>query len=190
MREPGPPSPVRWLAPPHRERRIRARLWLAATAVGLALVGLAAGLAALDPAPRLIWNPSASAPVGLWRIQPGDPVRVGDMVLVETPASVRRLAAERRYLPMNVPLLKRVTAADGDVVCALGPWVFVNGELAATRFEADRQRRPLPWWRGCRTLDGDAVLLLTDAAESFDGRYFGPVERSAIIGRATPLWLP
>lgn len=183
------PSPVRWQPPLRRDRRVRARRWLAATAAGLALVGLSAGLAAIDPAPRLVWNPSASAPVGLWRIDPGAPVRLGDMALVDTPASVRRLAAERRYLPMNVPLLKRVAAADGDLVCALGPWVFVNGELAATRRHTDGQGRPLPSWRGCRALRGDRVLLLMDAPGSFDGRYFGPVPRSSIIGKATPLWV-
>ena len=88
-----------------------------------------------------------------------------------------------------MPLLKRVAAADGDIVCALGPWVFVNGDPAATRRHADGQGRPLPSWRGCRTLGGDAVLLLMDAPESFDGRYFGPVPRSSVIGEATPLWL-
>ncbi|MDQ1153435.1 S26 family signal peptidase [Brevundimonas sp. SORGH_AS_0993] len=188
MTEPRRPSPVRWQPPLRRDRRDRARRWLAATAAGLALVGLAAGVAAVDPAPRLIWNPSASAPVGLWRIHP-EPVRVGDMALARTPVAVRRLAAERRYLPMNVPLLKRVAAADGDVVCALGPWLFVNGDLVATRRQADRRGRPLPWWRGCRTLDDDTILLLMDAPDSFDGRYFGPVSRSSVIGRATPLWL-
>jgi type IV secretory pathway protease TraF len=28
-----------------------------------------------------------------------------------------------------------------------------------------------------------------DAPGSFDGRYFGPVPRSSIIGKATPLWV-
>ncbi len=187
MADPHMPA-FRWARPTSRRRRARALRWLAITASGLALVGLATGLDTLDPAPRLIWNPSASAPVGLWRIRPGAAVVVGDMALAETPAAVRRMAAERRYLPLNVPLLKRVAAADGDVVCALGPWLFVNGQRVATRREGDRQGRPLPWWRGCRALGPDAVLLLMDAPDSFDGRYFGPVPRTSVIGRATPLW--
>jgi hypothetical protein len=28
-----------------------------------------------------------------------------------------------------------------------------------------------------------------DAADSFDGRYFGPLPRASIFGRAVPLWL-
>lgn len=180
---------VRWVRPTSRRRRARARRSLAWMVIGTALVSASAGLDSLQPAPRLIWNASASAPIGLWRVDPHAPVRIGDMVLAHMPEGVRALAAERRYLPMNVPLLKRVAAAQGDLVCALGPRLFVNGRLAATRYEADRQGRSLPWWRGCRTLGPDAVLLLMDAPDSFDGRYFGPLSRSAVIGKATPLWL-
>lgn len=190
MRRPGPQPIVRRRPSPVREQRRRTRRWLAATVAGLALVGL---LAALDhagrPAPRLIWNPSASAPVGLWRVHPGAAVTVGDMVLARMPETVRQLAAERRYLPGNVPLLKRVAAVRGDHVCALGETLAVNGRAVARRRAADAQARPLPWWRGCRALRDGEYLLLMDAPDSFDGRYFGPVEAAAIIGRATPLWV-
>lgn len=180
---------VRWLARSRAADR-RARRWLGAAAAGATLIGVAAALDfGVRPAPRLVWNASASAPIGLWRIDPHAAYGVGDMVLAATPASVRRLAAERRYLPTNVPLLKRVVAADGDLVCAPGPWIYVNARLVATRREADRLGRPLPWWRGCRRLKNGAVLLLMDAPGSFDGRYFGPVPRAAVIGKATPLWL-
>lgn len=167
------------------------------TARGQVLAGLSAGalvaLAAplvLDPAPRLVWNASASAPVGLWRIRPGAPIRVGDHVLAEPPPAARRLAAQRRYLPANVPMIKAVAAVSGDEVCAAGTSIAVNGRPVAVRRVADRRGRKLPWWSGCQRLSGGAVLLLNPAPDSFDGRYFGPVGKGAIIGRATPLWLP
>lgn len=186
----GPQPIVRWQPPMARHQRRRRRRWLAATAAGLALICLAAGVHyGLSPAPRLIWNPSASAPVGLWRVHPGAPVSAGDMVLATTPEAVRWLAAERRYLPGNVPLLKRVAAVRGDYICALDEAVHVNGRLAAYRRAADPQGRPLPWWRDCRPLRDGEYLLLMDAPDSFDGRYFGPVEAGAIIGRARPLWV-
>ena len=47
----------------------------------------------------------------------------------------------------------------------------------------------MPWWRGCRRLKRHEYLLLNDAPRSFDSRYFGPVNASAIIGKAVPLWL-
>jgi type IV secretory pathway protease TraF len=46
------------------------------------------------PAPLIIFNASASAPVGFYRGLPENPMRRGDLVLVETPASVRELAAQ------------------------------------------------------------------------------------------------
>jgi len=161
-----------------------------ATGVGLALISLAATLDLMvKPAPRLVWNASASAPVGLWRIHPDARLRTGDMVLAHTPVSVRALAAHRHYIPSNVPLVKRIAARDGDDVCALGALIFVNGRPVAERLGRDSRDRPLPWWQGCEMLRGGRLLLLMDRPDSFDGRYFGPVDEDAIIGKATPLWL-
>ena len=154
-----------------------------------ALVALAAPLV-FDPAPRLVWNASASAPVGLWRVRPGAPIRVGDHVLAHAPPAARRLATQRHYLPANVPMIKAVAAVSGDEVCAVGPRIRVNDRPVAVRRAADRRGRQLPWWSGCGRLSDGAVLLLNPAPDSFDGRYFGPVGKDAVIGRATPLWLP
>jgi conjugative transfer signal peptidase TraF len=157
-------------------------------AAGLALVGLAAPLA-LDPVPRLVWNASASAPIGLWRITPGASVFVGDSVLVEPPPAARRLAAQRHYLPANVPMIKTIAAVSGDTVCARETAIAIDDRLVAVRHLADRQGRKLPWWRGCLRLSDGQVMLLNHAPDSFDSRYFGPVGKGAIIGKATPLWL-
>jgi type IV secretory pathway protease TraF len=49
----------------------------------------------------------------------------------------------------------------------------------------------LPVWQGCHTVQSDEVFLMNvGVPDSFDGRYFGPVPDSTIIGGATPLWLP
>jgi conjugative transfer signal peptidase TraF len=172
--------------PQHRRGRKRPRVILALTLLGLGCVGLTAFG---RPAPRLVWNVSASAPRGLYRTLPGVPVRRGDLVLVRMPASVRDLAAARGYLPSTVPLVKRVAALGGDVVCILDNEVIVGGKTVATRLEHDRSGRPLPRWSDCRTLDIDEVFLLMAAVpDSFDSRYFGPVSLSAVIGRLVPLW--
>lgn len=167
-------------------RRRRARR---IAALGLGCFCLAATIPA-PPLPRLLWNASASAPVGLWRIAPGTAIVRGDMVAARTPARVRALAAQRHYLPASVPLVKRVVAIAGDRVCAAGPLIAINGRLVARRRAADTHGRRLPWWSGCRTL-GDSMLflLMAGAPDSFDGRYFGASAATDVIGKAIPLWV-
>lgn len=168
-------------------RRRRGRLMLGGVwAMAIAALGLTA---AVPPRPRLLWNASASAPMGLWRVLPGISASRGDMVVARLAEPWRSIAARRHYLPANVPLIKRVAAEPGDRICAFQVWVFVEGRLVATRRRADGAGRPLPWWEGCSTLRNGAMLVLMDDPASFDGRYFGPVEADAVVGKARPLWL-
>lgn len=169
-----------------RRRRHRRLGWASACA---ALVAAVCWTAALPPRPRLLWNASASAPMGLWRVAPGAPVGRGDMVVVRLGPPWRALAARRHYLPANVPLIKRVAAGPGDRVCAFEAWIFIEGRIAAVRLRFDRRGRPLPWWHGCVMLEAGEMLLLMEDTSSFDGRYFGPVAESAVVGKAVPLWL-
>ena len=168
-----------------RRGQIRPRVILALTWVGLGCVGFAM---LVRPAPLLLWNSSASAPVGLYRVISSAPIQRGDMVLVRTPDSVRDLAAEHGYLPLNVPLVKRVAALTDDTVCAAGDDLSINGKWVAGRLERDHLGRPLPHWGGCHRLDDELFPLMADVPTSFDGRYFGPVPTSAVIGRLVPLW--
>ncbi|MES1973331.1 MAG: S26 family signal peptidase [Pseudomonadota bacterium] len=169
-------------------KRRRRTLLRRGALVALGCAGVAATIVA-PPLPRLVWNASASAPVGLYLVAPGRAVIRGDMVVARTPIAVRALAARRHYVPANVPLVKRVVGVSGDLVCALGPTITVNGQPLAVRRVADHLGRPLPWWTGCRTMrDGALLLLMAGTPDSFDGRYFGPTEAGDVIGRATPLW--
>jgi conjugative transfer signal peptidase TraF len=158
----------------------------------LALIGIAAAPVAATvfwKAPMLVvWNASASAPVGLYRVEPRAPVRRGDMVVAWLPQGTRSLAASRHYLPANVPLVKRVAAVEGDCVCAIGSAVRINGRRVATRQSQDSLGRPMPWWSGCRRLERGEYLLLMDSRRSFDGRYFGITQNRDLVGRAVLLW--
>lgn len=159
-------------------------------AAGVAFAAAALGLTIVaPPAPRLVWNASASAPIGLYWVRPRARLARGAMVIARTPEPFRRLAAERRYLAENVPLVKRVAALPGDHICARGAIVSINGKAAARRLRQDAAGRPMPLWEGCRTLrTGQVFLLMADVPGSFDGRYFGPTDRAGVIGRASPLW--
>lgn len=177
----------RWQAELWAARARRRKLRRRGAAIGLGIAALAATIA-LPPRPRLVWNASASAPIGLYAVGDAEWVRVGDMVIARVPASVRMLGARRHYIPANVPLVKRVAAVPGDQVCALGHDLFVNGRWIGERLTVDGQGRPMPWWSGCVMLQGGAVLLLMDSPASFDGRYFGPTQASDVIGKARLLW--
>ena len=170
-------------------RRARARLHRRVAAVGVGL-GLVIGAALDPPLPRLVWNASASAPVGLYGVAPGARPKRGDIVIAWAPPGTRRLAADRRYLPLDVPLVKRVAAVAGDRICAKGNTVSIDGRTMAIRQKIDGAGRAMPSWSGCVTLGADQLLLLmTGVPDSFDGRYFGPTDLRDVIGKATPLWV-
>jgi conjugative transfer signal peptidase TraF len=117
-----------------------------------------------------------------------DDLRVGDKVIAWAPPEARALAAARGYAPANVPLVKRVAAVTGDRVCGVGRALRINGHTAALRRPVDGRGRPMPWWQGCGVLPAGQLLIMTEAADSFDGRYFGPIAQSNVIGRAVLLW--
>jgi len=168
-----------------RIRRTRLRRRGCAVA---ALVGAIVLTIVMPLRPVLVWNASASAPIGLYGVTAPHDVQVSDMVIARLPSAWRSLADTRRYLPATVPLVKRVAAAPGDTVCAVGQDIFINGRRVTERRLADGRGRPMPGWTGCTTLRDGAVFLMTDNPASFDGRYFGPTQRGELIGRAHLLW--
>lgn len=123
-------------------------------------------------------------------MSPATGLKVNDYVLVNLPASAKRLAAERHYLPETVPLLKRIGALSDQFVCVRGRSLWIDGELAATALTHDGEGRELTGWHDCRVLAADEILLVSrDNSASFDSRYFGPIRRSQVIGQASPLWV-
>jgi conjugative transfer signal peptidase TraF len=172
---------------PERRQHIR----LVCIGASAFLAGGLLGSVLWSPRPFLVWNATASSPIGLYRISHAREIAPGDMVLARPPQAVRRLAAERRYVPANVPLVKQVAAAHGDRVCALGEALSLNGRFLVLRRREDAAGRPLPWWTGCRELGPHQLFLLQKgAADSFDGRYFGVTEARDVMGEARLIWRP
>jgi conjugative transfer signal peptidase TraF len=165
------------------------RFYVRATAVAAASFALSfAAIAVTDPLPRLVWNASASAPIGLYRIQPDRDPPLGSLIAIAPPPHLGRWMAARGYLGENVPLLKHVAAKAGQRICRIGGTVTIDGQSVATALARDRLGRPLPVWRGCRRLEAGELLLLNTAhPDSLDGRYFGPLPASTVLGRAVPM---
>lgn len=167
--------------------RLRSRRALLGMALGVAAM-LASSLA--KPSVRLAFNPSASAPRGWYEIAPTEPFQMGDFVVIRLPHDTARFADVRGYLPSSVPVLKQIVATAGQQVCMVGGQVYVDEVWLAKALDKDGQGRPMPKWNQCRRLIADELFLLnTSNPASFDSRYFGPIDASFVIGRATPLWI-
>lgn len=141
------------------------------------------------PSPKLLYNPSQSAPVGYYKIQKSPSFEHGDYVAAYAPDWARELAETRGYLPKDYPLIKKIWAAEGDQICGDGRQVSgPNGSVVA-RLLQDRLGRDLPMFEGCIVLAKHEYFLISidenyGAAYGFDSRYFGPVKREQILGGA------
>lgn len=143
----------------------------------------------VETPPVLIWNVSASAPVGLYLIEQAGTLDVPDLVAVMPPEPLAAFLAQRGYLPRGAPMLKRVIGRTGQVACRSGRKVSVDGVEMGEAIERDRKGRSLPIWQGCFRIGVDQLFLMNPAArDSLDSRYFGALPRGSVIGRAIPLY--
>ncbi|KCZ90219.1 S26 family signal peptidase [Hyphomonas jannaschiana] len=167
-------------------RGFRQVYWCTLSVLGLVLIAFPA--TGLLPS-ILLYNPSESAPQGWYRIEALEHVSRGDQVVSNLPQEAAEFASQRRYLPLGIPVIKTVAALEGDIVCNTGGVLAINDAPIVRMHAADKTGRPLPSpWRTCRRLLPDEVLLLSNRTQdSFDGRYFGAVRKTDIIGRA--VWM-
>lgn len=154
------------------------------------LVTLAIAIASFIPIPiRLVWNASASAPIGLYGIETTRHLALTDLVAVMPSKPLADFMVDRGYIGRGAPLMKRVMALPGQEVCRTGRRITVDGVPLGDALDRDRMGRALPVWRGCRRIaDGDVFLMNPDIRDSLDGRYFGPIAARSVVGRATPLY--
>ena len=159
--------------------------------ISLATIVLSALPIWMNFSTKLVYNPSASAPIGYYWVDEFDDnsvLIIDSHVVIPTPIQYRLMAARRHYLPVNVPLIKKVVAISGDEICREHQTVSINGKPVAVALIADKKGRKLPPWAGCFVLKNDEFFALMDAKDSFDGRYFGALKTENIIGTATFIW--
>lgn len=105
------------------------------------------GIAALIPTPtKLIWNATASAPIGFYTVEPAGRIEVPELVAVMPPEPLATFMAERGYVGRGVPLLKRVLGLPGQRVCRTGRTITVDDVKMGAALERDRIGRDLPVW--------------------------------------------
>jgi conjugative transfer signal peptidase TraF len=142
-----------------------------------------------EATPAYIWNVSKSVPIGLYRVQPVGRLVVTELVAVRPPEPLATFLDLNGYLPIGVSMLKRVLALPGQTVCRKGLTISVDAIEMGEALSRDRRGRPLPVWEGCRVVGADEVFLMNwQSEDSLDGRYFGLVPQSSVIGKALPMW--
>jgi conjugative transfer signal peptidase TraF len=134
-------------------------------------------------------NTTPSYPVGIYQKFDREP-RMGDLALF-CPADneVTFLAHERQYFgagfcPGNYGyLIKKILAAKMDRAEFTDAGVLVNGIFISNSRPrtVDKAGRPLPQLRGAYVLGDGEVLMMSDYnADSWDGRYFGLIDKQQI----------
>lgn len=165
---------------------------LEAIAVTMACIAVAIGVALSATGCR--WNWTRSLPLGLYMVREAQSLAVGELVVVCPPRAAAELAVQREYLARgscpggSQPLLKMVAGWGEDVVIDDEGFVVGGRRLLFTAPRAlDAQGRELGSWDG----GGVGVWVVGPNAWSWDSRYWGPVEQSAILGvarRVVPPW--
>jgi len=155
------------------------------------LAGAAAGaalIASVLPAAtdRLLYNHTPSVPVGFY-VRTEAPIDRGTFVTVRAADVAPAAARARGFEGPRDRFIKRIAAVAGDRVCAEGDQLTINDGPPISRRAHDSTGAELPRWNGCRALMANEVLLLGEAETSFDGRYWGPIDREHIEGVWRPL---
>ncbi|MGD0106975.1 MAG: conjugative transfer signal peptidase TraF [Rhodopila sp.] len=164
------------------------KLLLPATVFG----ALAFGSFSLD----LRWNASPSMPIGLWRVTTLHRIERGQAVAVCLPEAAARLGVARGYLDAgDCPghaevLIKTLAAIPGDQVVVSDSGTAINGDLIPNSrpLAQDDAGRPLTANAGTFIVgEGQAWIVSSHDARSYDSRYAGPVRLTDIRGIATPV---
>lgn len=143
-------------------------------------------------------NTTKSIPVGFYWMT-SDAVKKGSYVIFCPPETeLFHTAKERGYIGAGFCqggygyMMKRVVAVTGDEIATGGDGVHVNGSLLpfSVPRATDKAGRPLPRIENKRyTLGASELLLMSDVSgTSFDGRYFGPIDRKQVQGVIRPIF--
>ncbi len=115
--------------------------------------------------------------------------KTGDLVAVLPPPPLANFLAVRRYLPVGMLLLKHIAALPGQTVCRHGVVVTIDGRAVAAALARDRRGPAAARLAGLPHPPPrlKSSCSIPPRADSFDGRYFGPLPASSIVGRAAAL---
>ncbi len=135
---------------------------------------------------RLIWNRTASAPIGLYWVTDG-PITYDRWAVLSPKSDASEWAETHGFVGEDWPLLKAIAGLPGDKICREDETILINDEVRALALEQDDLQRDLPVWSGCSVLAQDEIFLLNAHPKSLDGRYFGVTTIEDVDGVAVHL---
>ncbi len=157
-------------------------LWI--TSILLAII-VATALILKKLGYSIVYQGSASMPKGFYLVSPVRQLNKGDIVVFNPPESTAQFLWKRHWLPEGASMMKHVAAIPGDRVCKSKGAIWINEKRFAQVYRFYKPGKLLPSLSFCEKLGKDEYLLMsTDIAHSFDGRYFGSVKRNEIKGKA------
>lgn len=156
---------------------------------GLTVFALVAAPTYLLPGPIVLYPETPSLPVGPYLISFSQ-IETGKIVAFSMPSIARRYHREQgREFSSSYLYIKPVVAGPGDKVCSSATGLFINGQRFADVVTQNAAGNPLPVWQDCRRLGADEWFMVsTHARESFDSRYYGPIQESEIASVYRPLF--
>lgn len=102
------------------------RACLKIAGVACATVAALVATTAFEPVPLYIWNASTSVPIGLYQVRAPKGFSVTELVVVLPPKPLATFVDLNGYLPVGIPMLKRVLAIPGQTVCRPGLTISVD----------------------------------------------------------------
>ena len=136
----------------------------------------------------LSYQVSSSMPKGWYLQRPIVHLQRGDWIFLTPPHFARDYLHKNHWLPDSGILLKSLQGMPGDWVCQEPPHLWINQKIRATLLSRDVHQQPIVKRPFCRRLHANEYLVLgISDSRSYDGRYFGPIDRAQIQSSALPL---
>lgn len=139
--------------------------------------------------PPIFLNRTLSAPRGLYLLSKEFRLQRNELVIFSFPSNLKPYLTQYPWLK-EVSQLKTIGALPGDTYCVVKGELVVEGDAVGKVYTKDNRERALPHLSGCSTVKPNNFLPLSVNKEgSFDGRNYGEVSQSLIMGKARPLFL-
>lgn len=135
-------------------------------------------------------NISPSIPMGIYKkIKIEENLKVGDLVLIDIPKDIREYMTERGYINDNIHyLIKRIGATSKDKVEIIDNKLYINNRIVRKIPLKDSIGRQLIPAQKVQPKENE-FFLLGDTNNSFDGRYYGIINKKFIKYKAKEVYL-